>query len=127
MPGRTTTMFATAALWLLLTGCTHAAASGASSAALKTMTLTLPRAAAADEAVHVRVTAGPLARGARIVVRLSGGEIAGSATRYGGRTDQKAGVFIIPLPPGAIRDGKIALTVEVEEKGKRRAPKAGEV
>jgi hypothetical protein len=119
-------IFATAALCFLLSGCTHAAAPGAPAATHKTMTLTLPRAATADETVHVRLAAGVLPQGARIVVRLPNGEIAGSATPYGFR-GAKAGVFTIPLPPGAIRDGKVTLELAVEEKGALRAPKDGEV
>ena len=109
------TTLATAALWILL-GCTP-----------KTMTLTLPRAAAAGEVVHLHLIAGALPRGARIVVRLPNGQVAGTATRYGGRTDQPAGEYIIPLPPEAIRNGKVKLRIDVEEDGTERAPKRGEV
>jgi hypothetical protein len=115
MPLRTMTTLAAAALWILL-GCTQ-----------RTMTLTLPRAAATGEAVHLHLVAGVLPRGARVVVRLPNGQIAGTATRYGGRTDQPAGEYIIPLPPEAIRNGKVTLRVEVEEDGTAREPKSGEV
>ena len=118
---------ATILFCVLLSGCTRTTAAGASSAAHTTMNLTLPRAANADEAVHVRLAAGVLPAGARVVVRLPTGEIVGSATPYGARPGQKAGVFTIPLPPGAIRNGKVTLQFTVEGKGGPRPPKGGEV
>jgi hypothetical protein len=109
------TTVATAALWLLL-GCTQ-----------RTMTLTLPRPPAAGEAVRVHVVAGVLPRGARVVVRLPDGQVAGSATPYGVRAGQPAGEYIIPLPKEATRTGKVKLCLAVEEKGTTRAPKKGEI
>ncbi len=101
---------ATILFCVLLSGCTRTTAAGA-----------------ADEAVQIRLAAGVLPAGARVVVRLPTGEIVGAATPYGARPGQKAGVFTIPLPPGAIRNGKVTLQFTVEGKGGPRAPKGGEV
>lgn len=119
---------ATAALCLLLSGCTHAATAGAPDVgARKTVTLTLPRSAAEGEAVAARIAAGAVPRGARIIVRLPTGEIAGSVTPYGIRSGQKAGVYTIPLPAGATANGKVTLHLEVKEKRGTRAPTDREV
>lgn len=119
-------MHLTTAICFLLLGWTHAEAGAPQ--ARKTVTLTLPRAAASNEAVAVRIAAGVLPRGARIIVRLQSGEIAGSVTPYGVRTGQKAGLYTIPLPQHAIANGTVTLHLELSEKrGGPRAPTEQEV
>lgn len=118
---------ATTAICFVLLGGTHASAAGAPQTH-KTVTVTLPRAAASNEAVAVRISAGVLPDGARIIVRLPSGEIAGSVTPYGVRTGQKAGIYTIPLPQHAVANGTVTLHLELGEKrGEPRAPTEQEV
>jgi hypothetical protein len=78
--------------------------------------LELPRAAGAGEAIYLRLTVGVLPRGARLVVRLGDGEIAGTVATYGVRPNQKAGIHTIGIPARAVVDGKVSLVLDVEEK-----------
>lgn len=93
------------------------------------MLLALPRARAADEQVAVRITVGTLAKGARIVVKIAGGEVVGAVAPFGVLPGRKAGSFMVPVPLEAMKDGKVTLQLEVEELtgGKTRAPTKVEV
>ena len=111
-----------AALLLLLAGC----AGGSVQIEDGAVTISMPRAAAQDELVTVRVRAGALPRGAVIVVRTATGRIAGSIAPYGVKAGDKAGTHTIPIPEGAVKDGKLPLRFEVQQKGSatRKATKA---
>ncbi|MFK0729762.1 MAG: hypothetical protein ACIWVG_00970 [Gloeotrichia echinulata HAB0833] len=93
------------------------------------VTLTLPRTPAHNEAVRVVVSVGILPPDAMIVVRTMDGEIAGSVSPFGVRRGQPAGVYMIPLPETAIKQGKVSLILELEQKdgGVVRAPTAQEL
>jgi hypothetical protein len=119
----------TVAFLLLLLGCTHADAAGASpQSSRKVVTLTAPRAATAGEGFRVRVVTGPLQRGQRIIARLPDGEIVGSVAPYGTRSAQHGGSYILSLPADAVHDGKLTLHLELSEHDRAtRAPTDREV
>ena len=90
--------------------------------------LPLPRAAAPGEMLVARVTVGPLKLHERIIVRVRNGEIAGTVAPFGAQARQSSGVYTIPLPDTAARDGQVRLLVEAEQKGSEtRAPTSEEV
>ena len=90
--------------------------------------LPLPRAIGPDEALVARVSVGPLKAHQRIVVRIRNGEIAGTISPFGAQARQGSGVYTIPIPKNAPKDGQVRLLVEVEEKNApTRAPTSDEV
>jgi hypothetical protein len=95
----------------------------------RVVTLALPRPPAPGETVILRVTTGALPRGARVVVRLTDGEVLGAVSPFGVLPGRKAGPSMIPLPEKAMANGKVQLVLEVEEKGQPpgRAPTRKEV
>jgi hypothetical protein len=103
-----------AGLSLLLVACAHGSPAGASG---QTMTLSLPRAPAADEAVRLSLKVGRLPSGARVVVRTSGGEILGAVFPYGAEAARKGGTYVLAVPAGAVKDGKVSVELAVQEKG----------
>lgn len=102
-----------AALALLVLGCTHANAAGASQGH-KVVTLSLPRAVESNDLIRAHITVGPLPRGARLIARLPSGDVAGVVSPYG--TANRGGGYTIPVPRRAIRDGKVTLHLEFQEK-----------
>ena len=90
--------------------------------------LALPGAGAAGEMLVVRVTAGPLKPHERIIVRTRDGEIAGTVSPFGAQARQSSGIYTIPLPGNAVKDGLVRLLVQVAEKdAPARAPTSEEV
>src|SRR5262249_4849907 len=85
----------------------------------KTMVLKPKRLPTANEALVLRVSVGPLADGARIVVRTAQGKIAGTISPFGISPRRKAGVFTIAIGRKALADGKVPLRFEVVEKGSK--------
>src|SRR5262249_49011808 len=93
-----------------------------------TLTLTLPHAPARGEAIRVRVNAGVLPRGARLIVRTAAGKIVGTVSPYGIASGSKAGTYTIPVPMDALADGKVALSFELKDRdGKVRPPTRDEL
>ncbi|MEM7585334.1 MAG: hypothetical protein AAF560_18235 [Acidobacteriota bacterium] len=93
-----------------------------------TVELELARPPAADEAVHVRVTAGVLPDGARIVARLASGEIIGAVSPYGIRAGEKAGTYAMALPRDQGLEGPVQLNFQLDIAGESpRAPTASEL
>jgi hypothetical protein len=90
--------------------------------------LPLPRAAASGEMLVARVTVGPLKPHERIIVRTRSGEIAGSVSPFGAQARQNSGVYTIPIPDNAVKDGHVRLLLQVEQKDVPvHAPTAEEV
>ena len=116
---------------MLAAGLLSAALAGFSFAAepdAATFELTLPRRAAADEAVWAQVRVGVLPRGAEVVVGTADGERIGSVSPFGFRSAQQGASYTIPLPAGAIVDGRVQLRLQVTQAGAAaRAPASGEV
>ena len=91
-------------------------------------TLALPHRLERGEAATLRITAGILPRGARVVVRLASGKILGTVAPFGVLPGQKAGFTTIPVPADAWTDGKITVVLELEERGKPpRVPTPAEI
>lgn len=94
----------------------------------RALTLDLPRASAADEAIYLRLTVGVLPPHARLVVRGANKEILGTVAPYGLGQDKKAGAHMIPVPIRAVINGKVSLLLEIhEQNGTVRAPGQDEV
>lgn len=94
----------------------------------RALTLDLPRAPAADEAIYLRLTVGVLPPHARLVVRDANQEILGTVAPYGLGQDKKAGTHIIPVPIRAVINSKVSLLLEIhEQNGTVRAPGQEEV
>lgn len=114
-----------AGLSLVLVACAHGSMAGA---AAEVMTLSLPRAPAADEAIRLSLKVGRLPGGARVVVRTSTGEIVGTIFPYGADASRRGGTYVIAVPPEAVTDGKVSLQLAVEENGMAsRVPTSDEV
>ena len=91
------------------------------------VTLTLPRPAAAHEAVWVEVRTGSLPRGAEIEVGSREGVLFGSVSPFGVRAGMGAR-YTIPLPRSAIVNNQVELMLKVHEAGAApRLPRLGEV
>jgi hypothetical protein len=90
--------------------------------------LTLPRAAADDQAVWLQIQVGVLAPGAVIRVSSSDGELFGSVAPYGAARPARSATYLVPLPKTAVVNGRIRVQLTVEQPGKPgRAPRADEV
>lgn len=130
MFGKSVFFLAAAVFGVFLWGCAHGGSVGTPGGADATAyTLTLPHAPARHEAVWLRVVAGKLPPGARLIVRTSDREIVGSVAPFGVRPGQEAGVYTIPLPESAVANGKLSLSIELEDRAARavRAPTPQEV
>jgi len=112
----------TTALILVLLGCTHADAVGASrTAPRKIVTLSLPRAATENDLIRAIVTTGSLPAGMRLIARLPNGEVIGTIAPYG---PNRAGSYTIAVPPHAVHDdNKVTMHFELRDRsGTVRAP-----
>jgi len=78
--------------------------------------LTLPRPPAPNESVWLSVRLGALQRGARVLVLSDDGQLLGAISPFAIPPGQKAGAYTIPLPDNAVRDGRVAVRVVVEER-----------
>ena len=91
------------------------------------VTLTPPRAAAAHEAIWLKVTVGPLPRGALLLVTGEDGTLAGTISPFGTGPGQTPHDYTLPLPRGAVGEA-IRLRLQIREpNGLTRAPNANEV
>ncbi|MDC7789871.1 hypothetical protein PQJ75_14095 [Rhodoplanes sp. TEM] len=90
--------------------------------------LVLPRPASPGEEVWLQVKTGALPRGAAVEVATEDGTPVGSVSPFGAAAVRHGASYTIPLPAGAVRDGRLTLRVEIEQPGAAaRAPQAGEV
>lgn len=91
-------------------------------------TLTLPRPLAAGANAWLEVQVGPLAPGQRVRVTTPTGELLGAISPFGPAERRHAGVYSLPVPPDAIREGSLSVVVTVTESDKPpRAPTPAEV
>jgi hypothetical protein len=88
--------------------------------------LALPRAISAGETVFLEIEVGAIGR-AQIEVITDTGQPLGTVAPFGPRGGQAAGSFTLPVPAGAIRDGRVALRLMVRQGDTRRPPTAEEV
>lgn len=90
--------------------------------------LPLPRPAAAGEVVAVELRLGRLAAGARLRVLGESGDVLGVVAPFGRSLEGTTTTHSVPLPPGAIRDGRIRLRLVLEQpNAEPRAPGPAEV
>lgn len=90
--------------------------------------LTLPRPPAAQEAVWLSVRVGVLQRGARVLVLSDEGALLGAISPFAIVPGHEAGTYTIPLPENAVRQGRVAVRLVVEDnQHATRAPAGGEV
>jgi hypothetical protein len=81
------------------------------------VTAAMPRPVHSGEAIRARITLGSLPRGARVVVRLPDGRIAGTLAPYGRTGDGKTAAQTIAIPSDATTNGKVHLQLDVQERG----------
>jgi hypothetical protein len=90
--------------------------------------LTPPRAAVAREAIWLKVTVGPLPRGALLRVTTEDGRPVGTISPFGATARQTSQDYTLPLPKSAGAGAPVRLRLELQEpNGTSRAPKPGEV
>jgi hypothetical protein len=110
-------------------GLMDAAAQSGDVTAVRQMTLALPHPLRAGEAAAVELQLGALGRGRVVTVTTADGRPLGSVSPFGARAGQPGGTYTLPVPPEAIRDGKLTvrLTISPGGGGPPRAPTAEEV
>lgn len=92
------------------------------------MVLALPHPLRQGEAAVLALTLGPLTRGQTVEVATPDGVPIGAAAPFGPQRGQGAGTVTIPVPAGALRDGRLALRLRVTaHDGRSRPPTADEV
>lgn len=122
-------ILAASALLLFALGCTHdrpvSAAEPKSAAGVTTVAV--PERTEGT-AIIARVSVGPLPRGARVILRLPTGEIAGVITPYGSQAAASGGSYTIPIPEHAAAARELAIRFEVHEaQAPPRPPREGEI
>lgn len=105
-----------------------APAQDAGAAAAQEIALALPHELRAGEAAWLDVQVGRIGRGQEINVTSASGLQLGTISPFGMRLGQDAGTFTLPLPPDAIRDGRVTVRLTISQGGgPPRAPTAQEV
>src|SRR5262245_33687027 len=86
--------------------------------------LVAPRALGRGESVEIQITTGPLAPGARLVVMTEQGEVLGQVTPFGVPGVGSGNTATVPVPRGAMVDGRLRLRLLLFERGAPpRAPR----
>ena len=88
--------------------------------------LNLPRPIGAGETAFIEVAIGALGRGQSFEITAAGRSL-GVISPFGVRAGQDTGTYTVPVPPDAIRDGRVALRLTVRQGDTARAPTAQEV
>jgi hypothetical protein len=98
-------------------------------AAAQDVTLALPHPLAANETAWIEVELGAINKGRVVTVTTVDGQPLGTISPFGARPGQAAGTYTLPVPAGAIRDGRVAIRVTISDLGggPPRAPTAQEV
>jgi hypothetical protein len=102
-------------------------AAAAPGAAPPLLTLSLPRAPAANEEVWLSVDAGALPRGAGIRVDAPDGSNIELLTSFGGHAGTGGAAFIVPLPQNLIAKDGVRVRLTVVGAGPSHAPTRAEV
>lgn len=91
-------------------------------------TLALPRRLQAGESAVLVVTVGVIQRGQEILATTISGQPIGTISPFGIRSGQEAGSYVLPVPAGAVRNGRLSLRLRITGgDGPPRAPTAQEV
>jgi hypothetical protein len=101
---------------------------GGAAATAQELTLALPRPLGAGESAGIEVQLGPITRGRVVTVTTASGEPLGTISPFGTRVGEDAGTYTLPVPAGAIRDGRVAIRLTISQAGgPPRPPTAQEV
>lgn len=104
-----------------------AQATGVGAAPGRTITLTLPSPGARGHFAILEVTVGSLPSGAEIDVTGPSGERLGTISPFNLKANAQAGTFSLPLPPSAVKDGRVTIVLSLRVAGESRTPTADEV
>jgi hypothetical protein len=80
-------------------------------------TLVLPHALSAGETAWIEVQVGPVAHGREIDVTTDNGLNLGTISPFGVRFGQDAGTYTLPVPPDAIRNGRVSIRLTISQPG----------
>jgi hypothetical protein len=83
-------------------------------AATRAITLHLPHALMAHQAMVATVRLGAVPRGTTILVQTADGRLLGTISPYAIVPGQEAGSYTVPIPADAVTDGEVTLFVGVE-------------
>ena len=101
---------------------------GDASGAAQALTLTLPHPLREGETAGIEVHLGPIARGRVVTVTTASGQPLGTLSPFGTRVGEDAGTYALPVPPDAIRDGRLTIRLTITQAGGApRPPTAQEV
>jgi hypothetical protein len=116
------------ALALLVLMAQNVSAQNGNVAAARDITLALPHPLRAGDTASIEVQVGPISRGRVINVTTPSGQPLGTISPFGIRRGQNAGTYTLPVPPDAIRDGRVSARLTISQPGAApRAPTAQEV
>jgi len=91
-------------------------------------TLTLPRPLKDGAHAWLEVQVGPLAPGQRVRVTTLSGELLGAISPFGPTERRHSGVYSLPVPADAIRNGALSVRVTITDANKpARTPTDAEV
>jgi hypothetical protein len=90
-------------------------------------TLVLPHALRAGETASLEVKVGVIVHGAEIEVATTAGQLIGVISPFGIRPGNPAGMYTLPLPAGAIANGRVSLRLSLQYSRSQRAPTRKEV
>lgn len=94
----------------------------------RVVTLPLPHALRAGEAIFLEVKVGAMEQKAEIEIEGTAGQPLGTISPFGIRAGQPAGVYTVPVPADAIANGRLVLRLFIEQSNhEERAPTAKEV
>lgn len=97
-------------------------------ATARELTLVLPNPLRDGETAGIEVHLGPIARGRVVTVTTASGQPLGTLSPFGTRVGEDAGTYTLPVPPDAIRDGRVAIRLAITQAGgPPRPPTAQEV
>jgi hypothetical protein len=86
------------------------------------LTLALPHPLREGETAGIEVHLGPIARGRVVTVTTATGEPLGTISPFGTRVGENAGTYTVPVPPDAIRDGRVAIRLAISQAGSPPRP-----
>lgn len=100
----------------------------ASVASAQDADLVLPHPLRPGETAFIEVEVGPIGPGRQIEVTTASGQKLGTISPFGVRLGQAAGTYTLPVPAGAIRDGRVSVRLTISRPSAApRAPSAQEV
>jgi hypothetical protein len=116
-----------AAIFVLLAlPAANAAAQNATPA--RELTLTLPHPLGAGGTAFIEVQLGTIGKGRVVNVTTAAGQPLGTISPFGARPGQSAGTYTLPVPAGAIHDGRLVIRLAITQPdGPPRAPTGQEV